>query len=55
MNIVHYFHRCVASFATRLHGALRLLMGTTLLVGLCVMLADPQAPGRWLGALFSGL
>jgi hypothetical protein len=55
MNVVHYLRQGLAPTAERLRGVLRLLLGTTLLASLCVLLADPQAPGRWLGALISTL
>jgi hypothetical protein len=55
MNVVHYPRQRFRPIASRLRGVLRLLLGTTLLAGLCMLLADPQAPGRWLGALIATL
>lgn len=55
MNIVHILLRRTAPIVASLRGVLRLLAGTTLFAGLCVWLADPQAPGRWLGALLPDL
>lgn len=53
MNTVHYLARHAVAVVARLRGVLRLLFGTLLLAALCVLLADPQAPGRWFGELVS--
>lgn len=53
MTVVHNIMESARHSARALHGTLRLLTGTLILAGLCVLCADAQAPGRWSGALIA--
>ncbi|MES0873845.1 hypothetical protein [Sinimarinibacterium thermocellulolyticum] len=53
MNDVHDCRQVTTPRGLRLRRLLRLSLRTAVLNCLCVLLADPRAPGRWLGDLIS--
>jgi hypothetical protein len=55
MNNVHEKREKADPMMMCLRGATRLLAGTALLIGLCILLADPDAPRRALALLLTSI